>query len=112
LVISEGFGRLSVDLETTIFRIVQECLTNIHRHSESKTAKVQVLRVGDEVRVEVADNGKGMASERASGVGLSGMRERVGQFGGQLEILSSGTGTTVIARMPLAPIVLAEGMPA
>ncbi len=112
LVISEGFGRLSLDLETTIFRIVQECLTNIHRHSESKTAKIRVLRLGDEVRVEVEDQGKGMPVERASGVGLSGMRERVGQFGGKLEILSNETGTTVIARMPWAPIFLAEGMSA
>ena len=60
LVISDGFGRLSADLETTIFRIVQECLTNIHRHSGSKTAKVQVLRLDDEVRVEVEDQGKGI----------------------------------------------------
>jgi PAS domain S-box-containing protein len=102
LVMTEGFGRLSVDLETTVFRIVQESLTNIHRHSESKTAKVQVVRLGDEVRVEVEDKGKGMVTQRASGVGLSGMRERVGQFGGKLEIQSSGTGTTVIARIPVA----------
>jgi PAS domain S-box-containing protein len=112
LVISDGFGRLSADLETTIFRIVQECLTNIHRHSGSKTAKVQVLRLDDEVRVEVEDQGKGIPPAHPSGVGLSGMKERVGQFGGQLEILSSGSGTTVIARMPLAPILLAEGMSA
>ena len=102
LMISESFGRLPVDLETTIFRIVQECLTNIHRHSGSKTARV-------EVRIEVEDKGKGMPAERPTGVGLRGMKERVGQFGGQLEVVSDGTGTTVIARMPLAPNAIAEG---
>ena len=61
-----------------------------------------MVRLGDEVRVEVEDKGKGMVAQRASGVGLSGMRERVGQFGGKLEIQSSGTGTTVIARIPVA----------
>ena len=109
LVMSEGFGRLSADLETSIFRIVQECLTNIHRHSESKTAKVQVLRLGDELRVEVGDQGKGMGVECASGVGLSGMRERVGQFGGKLEIQSNETGTSVIARIPLVPKLSRRG---
>lgn len=109
LMISESFGRLPVDLETTIFRIVQECLTNIHRHSGSKTARVQVLRLCDEVRIEVEDKGKGMPAERPTGVGLRGMKERVGQFGGQLEVVSDGTGTTVIARMPLAPNAIAEG---
>jgi PAS domain S-box-containing protein len=107
LVISDAFGRLSTDLETTIFRIVQECLTNIHRHSGSETAKVQVLRLCDEVRIEVEDQGKGIPPESVTGVGLRGMKERVGQFDGHLNIVSSGSGTTIIARMPLARGVVA-----
>ncbi len=102
LVMSNEFGRLPIDLETTIFRIVQECLTNIHRHSGSKTARVEVLRFPSEIRVEVQDKGKGMPIERPSGVGLRGMRERAGQFRGQLEIRSSVTGTMVVARLPFA----------
>jgi PAS domain S-box-containing protein len=101
LIISDAFGRLSADLETTIFRIVQECLTNIHRHSGSTTARVQLLRLRDEVRIEVEDEGTGIPPESSTGVGLRGMKERVGQFKGQLKIVSSGSGTTIIARMPL-----------
>jgi PAS domain S-box-containing protein len=101
LAISDRFGRLPMDIETTIFRVVQECITNIHRHSDSKTARVEVLRLPGEIRVEVKDNGKGMPAKRSSGLGLRGMKERVGQFGGQLEIHSSHKGTTVVVRLPL-----------
>ena len=101
------FGRLSQDLETAIFRVVQECLTNIHRHSGSPVAKVLLTRSDDEVRLEVEDMGKGispekrkaMDSEGGPGVGIRGMRERIRLLGGTLEISSNGKGTVVVARL-------------
>jgi len=101
VLISKDFGRLPIELETAIFRVIQECLTNIHRHSGSKTARVQLSRTGDELRVEVEDKGKGMPLRQSAGVGLRGMRERLAQFGGTLEVFSNAAGTTVIARLPL-----------
>jgi PAS domain S-box-containing protein len=101
LMISDDFGRLPQDLEITIFRIVQECLTNVHRHSQSKSAVVKLTRMAEKVLVEVTDHGRGMPSEFTQGVGLRGMRERIGQFGGIMEIHSSSSGTTVSAAIPL-----------
>jgi two-component system NarL family sensor kinase len=106
----DGFGRLSREMETAIFRMVQECLTNIHRHSGSRVAKVRVARFDDQVQVEVEDRGRGIPAEkqvamdsgRKLGVGITGMLERVRQLGGSLEINSSATGTTVIAKLPVA----------
>jgi signal transduction histidine kinase len=103
------FGRLSQELETAIFRVVQESLTNIHRHSGSPTAKVIIARSNDLVLVEVADRGKGIAPEKrheveesgAIGVGLRGMRERIRQLGGDLEIASNGVGTVVRVQVPV-----------
>ena len=105
----EDFGRLSRELETAIFRTVQECLTNIHRHSESPTAKIRLARNGAEVHVEVEDEGKGIPPEKhyevaspgTPGVGIRGMRERLRQLGGSLEIHSNGKGTLVKARLPM-----------
>lgn len=102
------FGRLSSELETAIFRVVQECLTNIHRHSESPIAKIRLLRLNGQVHVEVEDKGKGipiekreeMASNGTPGVGIRGMRERMRQLGGALEITSNGNGTVILARLP------------
>ncbi len=99
-------GRLPQLLETTIFRLVQESLTNIHRHSESKTGSIRIVAEDDEVMVEVSDEGKGFSFDlegRASrpGVGILGMRERVNRFGGTLEILSDSSGTHVVARLPI-----------
>ncbi len=107
--ISSDIGRLARDLEIVIFRIVQESLTNIHRHSGSPTARICIVRSPDEVRVVVEDEGKGISPTKLAhldsgvmtGVGLMGMRERVRQLGGQLEISSHSTGTAVIARLPL-----------
>jgi PAS domain S-box-containing protein len=101
--------RLPQDHELCLFRITQECLTNIHRHSGSSNALVRLLRSPGEIRLEVSDDGKGLDHETQSkiasgetvGVGLRGMRERVRQFGGSLEIRSNGHGTSVIATMPL-----------
>jgi PAS domain S-box-containing protein len=99
--ITEKFGRLPMEFETAIFRVIQECLTNIHRHSGSTTAKVRLSRLADEVRVEVEDMGKGMPERNKIGMGLRGMRERLAQFQGELQIDSSGSGTIVVARLPL-----------
>jgi len=109
LMIQPDFGRVERDLELVIFRIVQECLTNIHRHSGSKTASIQITRDAEAVYVEVEDSGKGISSERMSeiqtrgaGVGLRGLHERVRQFQGDLKIESAGEGTKVTARVPVA----------
>ncbi|MGH9528832.1 MAG: ATP-binding protein [Terriglobales bacterium] len=110
LQLDENFGRLPSELETALFRLVQESLTNVHRHSESPTASVRVTRSAHEITLEVSDEGKGIPKEKiweiemgggASGVGLSGMRERVRQLGGEFEVRSNGKGTTVSARLPL-----------
>ena len=108
--LASDLGRLPRDVETTVFRIVQECLTNVHRHSESPTAEIRILRCKDQVTVEVRDQGRGMSAgtRRNSGkpvtpgVGIQGMRERVRQLGGQLEIESvNGHGTLVRATLPV-----------
>ena len=105
----ENFGRLPQDMETTIFRMVQESLTNIHRHSGSSVAKVRVARVDQQVCVEVEDEGKGIPPEkqmamhagRRLGVGITGMQERLRQLGGTLEIQSGASGTRVVAKLPV-----------
>lgn len=109
LQIPQELERLSRDLELTIFRIVQECLTNVHRHSSSKTAAIRIAREADVVTVEVEDNGKGMSPERlleiqskGSGVGIRGMRERLRQFGGSLNIFSDESGTRILVMIPVS----------
>jgi PAS domain S-box-containing protein len=111
LQIPNDFGRLSRELETAIFRIVQECLTNIHRHSGSAVARIRISRIENDVRIEVQDKGKGISLARRSqmesagraGVGIRGMRERVRQLGGSLEIGAQrhGSGTIILARLPI-----------
>jgi signal transduction histidine kinase len=106
----DAFGRLPRESETAIFRVVQECLTNIHRHSGSLTAKILLCRRDGQVIVLVEDEGKGippekrgeMASAGMPGVGIRGMMERLRQLGGTLEINSYPTGTVVVARLPVA----------
>jgi signal transduction histidine kinase len=112
LTFPDDFGRLPRDLETAIFRVVQECLTNIHRHSESRVARVHVASSGAEMRIEVQDDGKGIGPEKQleimstglPGVGVRGMRERLRQLGGSLEVKSAGEGkgTVVVAHLPVA----------
>jgi PAS domain S-box-containing protein len=103
----KDLGRFSRDAELVVFRAVQECLTNIHRHSGSKTAAIRLALCDGVVAVEVQDSGKGMSAEKlaeiessASGVGIRGMRERVRQLGGQIRIHSDGSGTTVSITLP------------
>ena len=111
LEVAPDLGRLSGDMEMTVFRIVQECLTNIHRHSSGKKANIRMLRSDEEICLEIQDNGQGMhisnngdSSGRPlrAGVGIQGMRERVNQLGGRFEIKSGETGTVVTARFPLS----------
>jgi signal transduction histidine kinase len=107
---SSEIGRLPREVETAIFRIVQECLINIHRHSGSPTAAIQFDWVDDFVRLEVRDNGTGISPELRHqmetggtlGVGLRGMRERASQLGGSLEISADETrqGTCIMVRLP------------
>jgi PAS domain S-box-containing protein len=113
--IDPGLGRLSQDLEMTIFRVIQECLTNIHRHSGSKQAKIRVVGAQNEVRLDVRDYGKGIpaigrngSSQVQMGVGIQGMRERIRQLNGRFEIKSHPDGTTISARLP----VVKETVPA
>ncbi len=106
--IPDEFPRLSDEMEIAIFRLVQECLTNIHRHSGSDTATIAIRKEGHAIVVEVKDAGKGiplekqtaMRSDRA-GVGFRGMQERLRQFRGNLDVHSDSRGTTVTARLPL-----------
>jgi two-component system NarL family sensor kinase len=105
-----GFGRLSQEAETAFFRIVQESLSNIQRHSGSQTAKIRLRGDATRVELEVSDRGCGMDQttvERGRsagsrlGVGILGMRERMAQLGGKLEVESKSQGTTVRAAIPL-----------
>jgi signal transduction histidine kinase len=115
---SKDFGRLSREVEIAIFRIVQECLINIHRHSGSLTAGIQIACSDSYVRLEVRDNGKGISSEMRNqmesggtlGVGVRGMRERVSQLGGSLDISSDGAGkgTRIVVRLPATEIGLTQ----
>lgn len=100
--------RLHPDLEIALFRIVQEALTNIHRHSGSKTATVLLSRQSGNVILQVRDSGVGIAAEklaelrtRGAGVGIAGMRERLHKFRGSLDIRSSKNGTEIYVCVPV-----------
>jgi len=106
----ENFGRLPGDIELVLFRVIQEALTNIHKHSGSSRAEVKVRKDGERVETTIQDYGKGIPpgllesmDEGVSelGVGLGGMRERVREFDGGFAISSDGQGTTVTAWLPL-----------
>jgi signal transduction histidine kinase len=107
--IPDEFRRLSDDMEIAIFRMIQECLTNIHRHSGGTTAAIRVHEQDQCVLVEVQDKGKGIPLEKQlelssagrTGVGFRGIRERLRQLGGNLEVRSDGGGTLVMAALPL-----------
>jgi PAS domain S-box-containing protein len=108
LELPQDWKRLSPDYELCLFRIAQECLTNIHRHSGSPTALVRLSRTPDKITMEVNDQGRGIkretqlkiASGESVGVGLRGMRERLKQLGGGLVVHANGNGTSVIATLP------------
>jgi signal transduction histidine kinase len=98
-------SKLPDQVELAVFRVLQECLTNVHRHSGSKVAKVKILPEETSVILEVSDRGRGVSSQNGSdpvmGVGITGMRERVRELGGQFEINSTSEGTVVRAVLPI-----------
>jgi signal transduction histidine kinase len=104
--------RLPINIETTVFRVLQEALTNIHRHSGAKTAEVSLKFRPSQIALNVTDQGKGMpkahfdrfqSSGTAGGVGLAGMRERINEVSGDLRISSNARGTHVKVAIPLNP---------
>jgi PAS domain S-box-containing protein len=109
--IQSDLGRLSREAELALFRVLQESLTNVHRHSGSSTAGVKLLAKDGWCVLLIEDQGKGIPSEylqqagkdwiAAPGVGLRGMNERMRQLGGELEIVSGAGGTTVRATVPM-----------
>jgi len=108
--ISPAIGRLDDDIELALFRVIQESLNNIHRHSGSQTATIKIELEARRVRVEIGDQGKGMGhfpigmpaiEGPTAGVGITGMRERMKDLGGTLDIFSDDRGTTVRAIAPL-----------
>ncbi len=107
LQVPQDFGRLPATEELTVFRIVQEALTNIHGHSGSKDAVIRIGREETSVSVEIEDHGKGMSTDKVreiqahGGVGVRGMRERLHQLNGELSIESGPSGTTIKARIPV-----------
>ena len=111
LELSPGFERFAPELETAVFRIVQEALGNIHRHSQSPTADIRLTTDREHLKLEIRDVGRGIPVDMQqkiktgirTGVGLRGMRERVSQMGGDLEIQSSEKGTAVLATFPRTP---------
>ena len=103
-------GRLDRDVETTLFRILQEALTNVHRHSGGSMVRIILQVDAEQVQLQIVDNGKGIPEERlrrlreddsATGVGLAGMRERVRELGGSLAINSAIPGTTIAVTIPI-----------
>ena len=109
LEVPDSLDRLPQEHELALFRIVQESLTNIYRHSGSSTAVVRLVRTSREIKLEVKDQGQGINPETQSkiatgesgGVGLRGMRERLRPLGGTLEIQTDKNGTSVLAVLPL-----------
>lgn len=109
LEISDNLERLPAETEIAVYRIIQECLTNIHRHSGSATASIRLYQEGDQLLVRVEDHGKGISRERQqelntlfrSGIGFRGMRERVKSLGGSFEVHSDESGTLVKASLKI-----------
>ena len=115
LTIPKDFGRLPEEVEVAVFRIVQECLTNIHRHSGSKAASIRLSTDGTGVSLEIQDEGKGIPAEKLaqiqfqrSGVGIAGIRERVRHLNGVMNIQSNSNGTKVSVTTPIPVISESE----
>jgi signal transduction histidine kinase len=107
------FPRLAPDVETAIFRVVQESLTNVYRHAESESARVELDKQSEWVVVRVRDYGKGLPQQTIGksfslGVGIGGMRERVRQLGGELKVSRVAPGTMVEARIPLFGVEITQ----
>jgi len=107
--------RLPVAIETALFRVLQESLTNVHRHSRAREVSIRFQHQAETVVLEIRDYGRGIPMERLNelretssetGVGLAGMRERLNELNGKLEIESDAHGTSLRAIVPMPPIVV------
>jgi two-component system NarL family sensor kinase len=110
-VYAQPIGRLAPDVEMALFRVVQEALSNVRRHSESASASIRLEHRHSQVVLEIKDQGRGLSQNGngfdasgsvCPGVGIPGMKQRLRQLGGRLEITSNGDGTTVSAVVPIA----------
>jgi PAS domain S-box-containing protein len=108
LSVPEDYERFPLEIELVLFRLIQEALTNIHRHSGSKTAAIRISVDAEEVIVEIEDHGCGISPARlsaiqsqGSGVGIQGMRERIRQLRGHLNITSNESGTMIRVSLPI-----------
>jgi PAS domain S-box-containing protein len=109
----DGLRRMPKDVETALFRVVQECLTNVQRHSGSLIARIRIVQEPEALFLEVADDGRGLPTaaqemgQTASriGLGLLGMKERMRLLGGHLEIKSGSHGSTIRVDLPLREAV-------
>jgi signal transduction histidine kinase len=109
--LGNNVGRLPRPLETALFRIVQESLTNVHRHASTSTASIRLMSAADTVVLEIQDHGRGLRDDRRSahgdllpvtlGVGIQGMRERIRQLGGMFDVEFTERGTTVRVSVPV-----------
>jgi PAS domain S-box-containing protein len=118
LAIPDDFRRLTPEMELVIFRIVQECLTNVHRHSGSKVAAIEIKRASENITLSVQDEGSGIPAEKllqiesqGGGVGIRGMRERVLQFGGEMALQSGPMGAKISVTFPAADLRPSEEVP-
>jgi len=111
LELPDDIPRLSEAVEIALFRVLQESLTNVHRHSQAQSAEIKVETDAEQISIEVCDHGKGMpkhileqitGDDTKLGVGLAGMRERIHELGGTFEVTSEGRGTVVCATVPLS----------
>jgi two-component system NarL family sensor kinase len=108
MTIGENEERLSRSIELALFRILQESLTNVHRHANAGSVTIEVTFHDERVFMTVRDDGQGVRPEvmqrfragMAAGVGLAGMKERIAELDGELQIESSGKGTTIRAMLP------------
>jgi len=111
LEIPDDFGRLSSEMETALFRVIQQSLANVHRHSGSLVvACLRIASDGESITLEISDEGCRIPPEtlrgfysgtKLSGVGIAGIRERTKSMGGYFDIRSGEKGTTIQVRLPL-----------
>jgi signal transduction histidine kinase len=111
------FPRLPAEVETTVFRIIQEALTNVFRHSGARSAWVSVVNEDGRVTCSVSDDGTGVSDQISEfrsdsiGIGISGMRQRVKEFGGTLQLRNTGSGSLLVATIPIASPTLSLQLP-
>jgi signal transduction histidine kinase len=119
--IADSVGRLPRPQELVLFRVLQESLTNVHRHAKSQKAEISLYTANGNAILHIRDHGTGMPVEKLKhfrsdgtqvGVGLTGMRERVREHGGTFEINSDGKGTEVLVSIPVEPVPAShDGVP-